>query len=417
MNSNQKIKDTIVRTVTYIASFVSVLVLGAILIFVLIEGAPLLSFDIIFGDNQNTYMPGMKLAYTADDSNFEYTPKSGEYYSSRYGIAFKDAKTLEGLPVIKISYIAPESPFTMAITTGNQAGEQFSMEVGNVFLSGILLWGDDYLEENGSINLGAKSIPYQVVEGAESFVEKLDRTFYVSNISPVKLGGGIRGSIVTTLYLIVLTLLIALPVGIATALYMHELAPQNKFTDFLRSLIDMLTGVPSIIYGLMGAAFFIPLAQNLFSNQINSGSIISGAMTLSVIVLPVIIRSTESALDVVPKDYKLASLALGANETQTIFKVMLPNALPGILSASLLAIGRIMGESAALIFAIGTVIADDISIFGQGTSLAVHIWASMASENPNFALASTISIILLAVVLSLNLFIKFITYKFMKRYN
>ena len=179
----------------------------------------------------------------------------------------------------------------------------------------------------------------------------------------------------------------------------------------------MLTGVPSIIYGLMGSAFFIPLAQSMFSNRIDSGSIISGAMTLSVIVLPVIIRSTESALDVVPKDYKLASLALGANETQTIFKVMLPNALPGILSASLLAIGRIMGESAALIFAIGTVITDEVSIFGQGTSLAVHIWASMASENPNFALAATISIILLVVVLSINLLIKFITYKFMKRFR
>lgn len=417
MNSKQKTKDIIIRTVTYVTSFISVFVLASILIFVLVEGLPLLNFNIIMGDHHHTYLPGVKIPYTATDSYYEYTPKAGEYYSPRYGVAFEDEKTLEGEPVIKITYIAEDSPFTRAIGIGNHAGEIYSLEVGQVFMSGILLWSDDYFTEGGSINPDATTIPYQVSDGAQRFAEVLEETFYIATIAPVILGGGIRGSIITTLYLIVLTLVIALPVGILSALYIHELAPQNWFTDFLRSLIDMLTGVPSIIYGLMGAAFFIPLAQSMFSNRIDSGSIISGAMTLSVIVLPVIIRSTESALDVVPKDYKLASLALGANETQTIFKVMLPNALPGILSASLLAIGRIMGESAALIFAIGTVITDDVSIFGQGTSLAVHIWASMASENPNFALAATISIILLVVVLSINLLIKFITYKFMKRFR
>lgn len=416
MNSSQRIKDILIRTITYITSFISVVILGGILIFVLVEGLPLLNIDIILGDNKDTYLPSMKLEYVEDGDNFSYEPKDGEYFSKRYGVAVIDDKTLEGLPIIRFTYIDPNSPFTRTQGIGNFEGEIHSIDKGDVIISGVLLWSDSYLNDEGHINPNAASIPYQVKEGAESFIEKLDETFYVASIAPVILGGGIRGSIVTTLYLIVLTLIIALPVGIATSLYLHELAPQNKFTDLIRSLIDMLTGVPSIIYGLMGAAFFIPLAQKMFSGQIQSGSLISGAMTLSVIVLPVIIRSTESALDVVPKDYKLASLALGANETQTIFKVMLPNALPGILSASLLAIGRIMGESAALIFAIGTVISDDISIFGQGTSLAVHIWSTMSSENPNFALASTISIILLAVVLSLNLLIKFITFKFVKRY-
>ncbi|WP_025725519.1 phosphate ABC transporter permease PstA [Acholeplasma granularum] len=417
MNSSQKIKDYAIRIITYVTSFISVFVLGAILIFVLVQGAPLLNLDIIMGDNYNTYKPGMKLEYVPIESSFTYDTKQGEYFSTRYGVAVKDDKTLEGNPIIRFTYVDPNSPMRRGHTIGDSTEKIVSIEVGDVVMSGILFWGDNYLDINGDINPNAASIPYQVTEGAESFVEKLDRTLYVASIAPVILGGGIRGSIVTTLYLILLTLLIALPVGVATALYIHELAPQNKFTDLLRSLIDMLTGVPSIIYGLMGAAFFIPLAQRMFSGQIISGSLISGAMTLSVIVLPVIIRSTESALDVVPKDYKLASLALGANETQTIFKVMLPNALPGILSASLLAIGRIMGESAALIFAIGTVIMDDISIFGQGTSLAVHIWSTMSSENPNFALASTISIVLLAVVLTLNLLIKFITHKFVKRYR
>ena len=104
-----------------------------------------------------------------------------------------------------------------------------------------------------------------------------------------------------------------------------------------------------------------------------------------------------------PKSYKEASLALGANVTQTTFKVMLPNAAPGILSAALLGIGRIMGESAALIYAMGTVINDKVSLTGQSTSLAVHIWSVMDSDTPNLALASTIAIIILIVVLALNI--------------
>src|SRR5690554_3283180 len=154
----------------------------------------------------------------------------------------------------------------------------------------------------------------------------------------------------------------------------------------------------------MGAAVFIPFTTQLFENDdMKRGSVIAGALTLVVIILPVVIKSTESALDVVPKSYRDASLALGANKTQTTFKIMLPNALPGILSAALLSIGRIIGESAALIYAMGTIIGDKVSLTGRSTSLAVHIWTVMSGEVPNVALASTIAIIILVVVLSLNL--------------
>lgn len=418
MNSKQRIKDKIVRGITYLASAISIFILGAILLFVFIEGLPLLNFDIIFGDNQNRADINLEIEYTEAGENFTYEAQENEYFSSRYGVAFKDSLSLEGQPTITITYISPESPWLNAKGKGNYQGEIFALKEGDIlFGAGILAWGDDYLDYLDDPETQISNLPIRISQGAERLVEHLNNAYYIQNITPMILGGGIRGSIITTIYLVVLTLIIALPIGIATALYIHELAPQNKITDLLRSFIEMLTGVPSVIYGLMGAALFIPLSQSIFNKSVSSGTILSGSLTLAVIVLPVIIRATESALDVVPKDYKLASLALGANETQTTFKMMLPNAIPGILSATLLAIGRIMGESAALIYAIGAVVRDDVGIDTNGTSLAVHIWTAMAGERPNFALASTISIILLIIVLSLNMFVKLITYRFVKRYK
>jgi phosphate transport system permease protein len=133
--------------------------------------------------------------------------------------------------------------------------------------------------------------------------------------------------------------------------------------------------------------------------------------------MPVVIRTTEESLKVVPDDYRFASLALGASKTQTTFKVVLPNAIPGILTATLLAIGRIIGESAALVFAIGATIKDEISLTGQSTSLAVHIWAMMSDEPANIELSTTIALIILFIVLVLNITIKMISKNFMKRYG
>lgn len=180
-------------------------------------------------------------------------------------------------------------------------------------------------------------------------------------------------------------------------------------------MIEVLTGVPSIIYGLMGLAVFVPLTVKY--TDATSANILSGSLTLAVILLPVIIRSTEESLKVVPDDFRNASLALGANHTQTTFNVVLPSALPGILTGTILAIGRIIGESAALIFAIGTAIKDDISIFGKSTTLSVHIWSLMKDEPANIELASTISLIILIIVLILNISVKLISKRFIKEFN
>ena len=329
------------------------------------------------------------------------------FLSKRYGVILIDSTNLEGESIIKVVKIHEDSPLKKAYLYNDNQAES-PLDEGDTFYNAGVVFKDDQ----------GKTILFNIKNGAEAMAQVLDQTVYISMLPTVLVGGGIRGSIITTLYLIIITLIIAVPIGIFTAVYLHEYARQNKFTELLRSLIDMLTGIPSIIYGLMGAALFIPLSQKIFgSNLIDGGTIISGSLTLAVIVLPIIIKSTESALDVVPKDYKFASLALGANDTQTTFKVILPNAIPGILSAVLLSIGRIMGESAALIYAIGTVVKDEISIFGNGTSLAVHIWTAMAGETPNFALASTISIIILVVVLTLNVLVKLITKRLMRKYQ
>lgn len=411
MKYRRKIKDNLIKFVTYLASLFSVMILGSILMFVFIEGSPLLTKDIIFGNNENKADISMEIEKVNQNTIFYYEVKEGEFFSNRYGVALKDSKNLEGEATITITYVDANSPFRRAKGKGNYQGQVFEIKQGDILFGvGLTAWSDDYPNVTDSL-------PTQINKGAKHLAEILDQTYYISNITPMTLGGGIRGSIISTIYLILMTLVIALPIGVGAALYIHEIAPQNRITNLLRSLIDMLTGVPSIIYGLMGAALFIPLSKAIFGDLIQGGNLISGSLTLSVIVLPVIIKATESALDVVPKDYKLASLALGADETQTIFKVILPNAIPGILSATLLAVGRVMGESAALIYAVGTAVKDDIKITDNGTSLAVHIWSAMSGELPNFALASTISIILLSVVLSLNLIVKVISKMFMKKYS
>jgi phosphate transport system permease protein len=163
----------------------------------------------------------------------------------------------------------------------------------------------------------------------------------------------------------------------------------------------------------MGLAIFVPLTVNLLGAS--GGNLISGAMTLSVILLPIIIRTTEESLKVVPDEFRQASLALGASKTQTTFKVVLPSAVPGIMTATLLAIGRIIGESAALVFAIGTAIKDDVTLLGKSTPLAVHIWAMMTDEPANIELSATIAIIIIAIVIILNIIIKLISNRYLKR--
>ena len=214
-------------------------------------------------------------------------------------------------------------------------------------------------------------------------------------------GGGIKPFIISTLYTVGLSLLIATPIGVLSAVYLQEYAKQGKLVRVIRYSTEALAGIPSIVYGLFGAAFFVSALKFGYS-------LLAGSLTLSIIILPVIIRTTEEALKVVPPSYREASLGLGATRFQTLYKVILPSAIPGILS-----MGRVIGESAALFLTAGTVYKIPTSIMSSGRTLTVHAFLE-TKEKGDIASAAAAGIVLIVIILLLNLLAKFISKKFNK---
>ncbi|MCI7131679.1 MAG: phosphate ABC transporter permease PstA [Lachnospiraceae bacterium] len=200
-------------------------------------------------------------------------------------------------------------------------------------------------------------------------------------------------SIINTLIMTVLTLLIAIPFGIGSAIYLVEYASsKNRFVPVIRMTAETLTGIPSIVYGLFGMLFF---------NSLFGISILSGALTLAIMVLPVIMRTTEEALLSVPKKYREGSFGLGAGKLRTIFKIVLPAAMPGIFSGIVLSVGRIVGETAALIYTAGTVTKAASSIFNSGRTLSVHMYL-LSKEGLNTDQAYATAVVLLVLVIFIN---------------
>jgi phosphate transport system permease protein len=397
--NKRKIIDSLMTSMTYIVSFVGVFTFGAIIYYVVQTGGSLISWELVTGDsadiNTNVFTEEVAGNYVVS-SDFA----DNVFYSEAWGLGFVDGKDKEGHDIVTIEYVHEDSPFVDSIDK-DFVGE-----------------GINYIEvtEGTTVKKIMHSAGIALDRfGAEALTDSIDSAESIKYMTIQKTGGGIRGSLITTLYLIFMTLALALPLGVFTAIYLNEYAPKSSVTNILRTMIDMLTGVPSIIYGLMGAAVFIPLMNKLFNTS--GGSLLSGALTMAVILLPVIIKSTEEALKVIPKDIRSASLALGASKTQTTFKVVLPNTITGILTGILLGIGRIIGESAALIYAIGAAIKDDVNVKERSTTLAVHIWTVMGGEVPNFELASAIAIIILVVVLVLTLSIKLFANRLNRRWQ
>lgn len=387
--------DLLIHSGITFVSLIGLFVLVAIFAFVISKGSGLLSWQLLTNDYYSTTYDGYynePLPNTSYDIP-ENLLEEGVYFSSKWGIALQDSFDAEGKEFIEIVYISQNSVLKQL---PDKNDETLQVEIAAGQTLGKVIFS------NYTIILSSSS--------AESAIQLFDQGDGIIDILTTTPGKGIRGSIVTTLYLIVLTLIIALPIGVLSAIYLHEYAPKNsKLASLLRRFVEMLTGVPSIIFGLLGAAVFIPITSTF--TAADGGNLYSGALTLAVIVLPVIITSTEEALKVIPDDFRQASLALGATKTQTTFKVVLRSAIPGILSAVLLSVGRIIGESAALIYAVGTAIKDKIILTERSTSLAVHIWSIMAGETPNFELASAISIIILIVVFLMSLIVKLIAKK------
>lgn len=202
-------------------------------------------------------------------------------------------------------------------------------------------------------------------------------------------------SIVNTVLMTLLSLLIAAPLGIFAAIYLVEYAKRgNKLVSVIRVTAETLTGIPSIVYGLFGMLFFVTTLKWGYS-------LMAGAFTLAIMVLPVIIRTTEEALVAVPDMYREASFGLGAGRLRTIFVVILPSAIPGIFSGVILAIGRIVGETAALMYTAGTVAEIPDSVFASVRTLSVHMY-SLASEGLYMNQAYATAVVLLMTVLLIN---------------
>ena len=211
---------------------------------------------------------------------------------------------------------------------------------------------------------------------------------------PLEMGkaGGIFPTLVGTLILPLTAIAIALPAGVGTAVYLTEYTAENRATRIIRFGTDCLAGIPSIIFGLFGFIFFVTLLQM-------GWCILSGALTLAIMVLPTIIRTSEEALRAVPHHYREVSYSLGATRWETVLKVVLPNALPGIVTGIMLSIGRCIGETAVVIFTAGVSLRLPESLFDSVRTMAVHFYILAREGISNENAYGTAAVLILSVLL------------------
>lgn len=203
-------------------------------------------------------------------------------------------------------------------------------------------------------------------------------------------------ALVNTVAMTLLSLIIAVPLGIFSAIFLVEYAKKgNRFIGVIRLTTETLSGIPSIVYGLFGMLFFVTtLKWGL--------SLLAGAFTMAIMILPLVMRTTEEALKSVPDSYREGSFGLGAGKLRTIFRIVLPSAVPGILAGVILAIGRIVGETAALMYTSGTVAQIPKNVLGSGRTLALHMYV-LANEGLHTDKAYATAVILLILVIGINM--------------
>ena len=214
-------------------------------------------------------------------------------------------------------------------------------------------------------------------------------------------------ALLDTLIMVVLALVLATPLGVFAAVYLVEYAKRgNKLVDVVRVTADTLSGIPSIVYGLFGMLFFVTYLHMGYS-------LLAGSCTVAIMILPLIMRTTEEALRAVPDSYREGSYGLGAGKLRTVFSVVLPSAIPGILAGVILGIGRIVGETAALIYTSGTVAALPTNVMSSGRTLAVHMYV-LASEGLYIPQAYATAVVLVVIVIGINALSAKVASKLMK---
>lgn len=218
---------------------------------------------------------------------------------------------------------------------------------------------------------------------------------------------GIAGNLLNTLYIVLITLLIATPIGVGSAIYLNEYAKPGKVVRAIEFTTEILSGIPSIIFGLFGMVFF--------GTTLGLGySILTGALTLTLMVLPLITRNTQEALKTVPESYRSGALGMGATKWYMIRTILLPSAMPGIITGVILAIGRMVGESAALLFTAGSgfILPKDFfgKIFESGGTLTIQLYLCM--QKAQYDEAFGIAVVLLVIVLAINGLAKYLAHRF-----
>ena len=384
---SRKLKDNLLHGLIWLSAAFSVGILITIVAFIFSNGWSKMSWDFLTNDYES------QTQYVNVTSHQSYTAPSSlssdALFSENLGIAIEPNE--HGY---EVAWIDDQSPVK---TAKNNADEAFPVKVGY------------QLEQ---INGEGANLKIKADTDADDIINALNAsdTLMIKVVSP---GGGIFPMIVSTLMLILVALLFSAPVGILAAIYMVEYAKPGKLVNLIRFATEVLSGIPSVVYGLFGML--------IFANTLKLGmSILSGGFTLMILLLPTMMRTTEEALKAVPMSYREASYGLGANKIQTLSKVVLPSAIPGILVGVILSIGRTIGESAALLFTIGTFAklpvnptSGHLSLFETGTSLTVRAYVEV-KESGNVEMAAAIGIVILVIVFTLNLISRLISKKFSK---
>ena len=275
------------------------------------------------------------------------------------------------------------------------------IRLNRIKLQSIFLRAIVYLAVALTVSALVLIVGYILIKGVPYLTPSLFSFNYTSeNVS-------LFPAMVNTITMTILSLLIAAPLGIFSAIYLVEYAKRgNKLVAVVRTTAETLSGIPSIVYGLFGYLLFVVTLGFGYS-------MLAGALTLSIMILPVIMRTTEEALKSIPDTYREGSFGLGAGKLRTVFKIVLPSATPGILAGIVLSVGRIVGETAALIYTAGTVAQIPDSLLSSGRTMSIHmyaLWKEGFNANQSYATA----VVLLAIVIGLNAFSAFIAKKITK---
>ena len=375
-SNNRKLKDGVLQGFIYLSTSLTLAILAVIIGFILYKGLPGINVNFLTRqwDDKTTFVNVVKKAETAESQNPNYV--------TSLGITIEQ---LDGN--IVIVKIAKDSPVKSAL---NMKNDSYTVKV------------QDIIGKAGDTKLTDMTVQEAVVA--------LNQSTGAIRLKISRPGGGIVPMLVSTIYIIILSLIIAAPIGICSAIYLNEYAKHGKILKTIRFAIQNLAGIPSIIYGLFGMLVFVQILKMQYS-------ILAGSLTLSIMLLPTIISTTEEALKEIPNAYRESSLGLGATKLQTISKIILPGALPGILVAVILSIGRIVGESAALLFTAGTVAQIPSALVGSEAGAATLTtklyW--LIKETADLETASSIAVVLLALIISLNMASKLITHVFLRR--